>query len=309
MKFSSEVPCNIKKGTNIIDYLCTRFTYLSRQEWEENVTNGKISIDAKTPDLNYIVEPGTTLVYDPGEFEEPPANLEYKIIYEDEWFIGINKPGNLLVHRAGKSFRNNLMYQLRYNNDPPFPDAHPTHRLDRDTSGVVLVAKNVQERAAVGTSFAEQKINKQYSAIVHGIPDGSQRIIDAPIANAQCPSISYKFHVDQLGKPAVTELLNITPIGNNFSLLKLKPHTGRTHQIRIHCAFIGHPIVGDKLYGLSEAEYIQWRDQPTLNTPVLFYRHALHCAAMEFVHPIDNRLVRIEAPLPQDMLDLIDSLQ
>jgi 23S rRNA-/tRNA-specific pseudouridylate synthase len=171
------------------------------------------------------------------------------------------------------------------------------------------VAKNVQARAVMSTSFAEQKINKQYNAIVHGIPDGSQRIIDAPIANAQNSSITYKFQIDQSGKSAVTELLNIASVGNNFSLLTLKPRTGRTHQIRIHCAFIGHPIVGDKLYGLSEAEYIQWRDQPSSITPMLFYRHALHCAAMEFVHPVDNRLVRIEAPLPVDMLDLMNSLK
>lgn len=308
MKFSSKVPLNTKKGTAIIDYLCARFTYHSRQEWAEALNCGKISIENKNVDSTFIVEPGSTMVYDAGEFDEPPANLEYRILYEDEWFIGIDKPGNLLVHRAGRSFRNNLMYQLRFNNNPPFPDAHPTHRLDRDTSGVVLVAKNVQARAIMSDAFAEQKVNKQYRAVVHGIAEKGI-MIDAPIDKAHESAISYKFQVDPSGKPAVTEILDVVPVGKKFSLLTLKPHTGRTHQIRIHCAFMGHLIVGDKLYGLSESDYLKWRDEPSTSvTPMLFYRHALHCSAIEFVHPFDKKLLRIEAPLPPDMQDLISSL-
>lgn len=308
MKFSSKVPLNLKKGTTIIDYLCTRFTYHSRQEWEEVLSNGKISIGNINVDCKFIVEPGCIMEYDAGEFDEPPANLDYRILYEDEWFIGIDKPGNLLVHRAGRSFRNNLMYQLRFNNTPPFPDAHPTHRLDRDTSGVVLVAKNSEVCALVSNAFAEQKIDKQYCTVVHG--NAKKGImINAPIAKARESAISYKFQVDQSGKEAVTEILDVVPVGKNFSLLTLKPHTGRTHQIRIHCAHIGHLIVGDKLYGQSESEYLKWRDEPSVPAAsMLFYRHALHCAGMEFFHPFDKKMVRIEAPLPQDMQDLIKNL-
>jgi RluA family pseudouridine synthase len=308
MKFSSKVPLNIKKGTPVIDYLCARFTYHSRQEWEEALKSGKISIENKNVDCKFIVEPGCTIEYDAGEFDEPAANLEYRIIYEDEWFIGIDKPGNLLVHRAGRSFRNNLMYQLRFNNKPPFPDAHPTHRLDRDTSGVVLVAKNAQACALMNGAFAEQMVNKQYCAVVHGVAEKGM-LIDAPIAKAHESAISYKFQVDSSGKNAVTEILDVVPVGEKFSLLTLKPHTGRTHQIRVHCAFTGHPIVGDKLYGQSEAEYLKWRDQPSIPvSSMLFYRHALHCAAMELVHPFDKKLLHIEAPLPQDLQELISSL-
>mgnify|MGYP002357640810 CR=1 FL=1 len=145
---------------------------------------------------------------------------------------------------------------------------------------------------------------------MHGIPDSSIKVIDAPIAKAQDSPISYKFHVEQSGKPALTELIEVTPVGNNFSLLTLKPLTGRTHQIRIHCAHIGHLIVGDKLYGLSEAEYISWRDQSTESAKTtLFYRHALHCAMLEFNHPFDKKVLRLEAPLPEDILELMDHLR
>jgi RluA family pseudouridine synthase len=254
--------------------------------------------------------PGSTLLYDAGEFDEPPANLDYRIIYEDNWFLGVNKPGNLLVHRAGKSFRNNLTYQLRYNNKPPFPGAHPTHRIDRDTSGIVLVAKNAEACAAMSSSFADHKVNKLYRAIVHGVVDRSLKVIDAPIGKAQNSLISYKFQVEPSGKSALTELIDMTPVGSNFSLLTLKPLTGRTHQIRIHCEHIGHPIVGDKLYGLSETDYLRWRDQSAaFQSESLFYRHALHCAMMEFNHPFDKRMLRLEAPLPDDMLDLLELLR
>lgn len=310
MKFSSKVPPNIKAGTNIIDYLSARFTYHTRQEWETNIGDGKIQVEDKCINIHFIVKPGITLIYDAGEFDETPANLDYHIIYEDDWFLGVNKPGNLLVHRAGRSFRNNLTYQLRFINDPPFPDAHPIHRIDRDTSGIVLVAKKTEARAAMSSSFADQKVNKLYRAIVHGVVDRTIKVIDAPIGKAQNSSISYKFQVEQNGKPALTELIDMMPVGDNFSLLTLKPRTGRTHQIRIHCEHIGHPIVGDKLYGLSETEYLCWRDQSdAFETEMLFYRHALHCAVMEFDHPFDKRKLRLEAPLPEDMLDLLELLR
>ena len=89
-----------------------------------------------------------TVSYEPKEFEEPTADLSYKIIYEDEWMLCVDKPGNLLVHRAGKSFRNNLVYLLRHTNAPPYPNCHPVHRLDRGTSGVVLFAKDSERGAA-----------------------------------------------------------------------------------------------------------------------------------------------------------------
>ncbi|MBN1602135.1 MAG: RluA family pseudouridine synthase [Chitinispirillaceae bacterium] len=309
MKFSSKVPTNIKAGTSIIDYLSARFTYHTRQEWETNVRNGKIQVEDKCVSPHFIVKSGLTLLYDAGEFDEPAADLDYHIIYEDNWFLGVNKPGNLLVHRAGKSFRNNLTYQLRFINVPPFPDIHPTHRIDRDTSGIVLFAKNPEARAVMSNSFADQKVNKLYRAIVHGVVDRTIKVIDAPIGKAQNSSISYKFQVEQNGKSALTELIDMTPVGDKFSLLTLKPLTGRTHQIRIHCEHIGHPIVGDKLYGLSETEYLRWRDQSAApETEMLFYRHALHCAMMEFDHPFDKRMMRLEAPLPKDMLDLLELL-
>ncbi|HEX3020474.1 MAG TPA: RluA family pseudouridine synthase [Chitinispirillaceae bacterium] len=295
----------------MIDYLVQRFTYHNREEWIENIKRGKIMLDDRYPYINEKILPGMILVYDPGDFEEPPANLGYSIIYEDEWFLGINKPANLLVHRAGKSFRNNLIYQLRHVRQPPFKTAHTVHRLDRDTSGVILVAKTAQARAEVGKQFLEANIEKEYIAIVHGIVDiANHSEICLPIGKSATSEISYKFAVDPQGKAATTILKQCISLGNNHSMLIVKPLTGRTHQIRIHLSAIGHGIVGDKLYGLNDEQYLQWRDNPEQRKDELqFPRHALHCRMMSFFHPYSKKIVSLEASLPEDMLELIEKLK
>ncbi len=311
MKFNSKVPANIAPGTRLIDYLVQRFTYHSRDEWVEKIKRGKVMLNERYPQLKERINPGMMIVYDPGDFEEPPANLDYSIIFEDEWFLGINKPANLLVHRAGKSFRNNLIYQLRHVHQPPFSTAHTVHRLDRDTSGVILVAKTAKARAEVGKQFLESQIDKEYVAIVQGIPDISiHREICLPIGKSKSSEIVYKFGVDPEGKEALTLLKECTALGSCHSMLIVKPLTGRTHQIRIHLAAIGHKIVGDKLYGMNEEDYIRWRDKPEERTDELqFPRHALHCRMMSFFHPYIKQTVSLKAELPKDMLDLAEKLK
>jgi RluA family pseudouridine synthase len=310
MKFTSKVPSNVNPETGLIDYLSRRFTYHTTDDWRACINNGQVFINSKMAVVDDNVSPGSELVYDAGEFDEPPANLEYRIIYEDEWFLGIDKPGNLLVHRAGRSFRNNLIYQIRYVHTPPYPAAQMTHRLDRDTSGVVLVAKGSEIRAVVSMIFAKQQVSKQYRAIVHGIPDTAPRIIDAPIGKMAESRISYKFHVTSDGKPSQTEIVDVEPLGEHFSVVTVKPITGRTHQIRIHLAFIGHPLVGDKLYGMSEHDYLSWRDNPECaGDHQLLSRHALHCERIEFMHPYTDTVCRIESALPEDMCNCMRQLK
>lgn len=306
MIFTSKVPNNVKPKTDLVTYLSDRFTYFSRDEWAEKIHDGAIAVDGIAGNANVDVKSGNIVTYDAGEFEEPEADLNYSIIYEDEWFLGINKPGNLLVHRAGKSFRNNLIYQLRSVHIPPFPDAHPTHRLDRDTSGVVIVAKTSESCSEMGAQFAGQEIEKEYVAIVKGIPDRTITEVNLPIGKSTDSIISYKFQVTPDGKEAITRISACEPVGHSHALLTLQPLTGRTHQIRVHCSAIGHPIVGDKLYGMDESSYIQWRDNPSLHNESLeFPRHALHCKSVGFIHPYTKKKCVITAPIPNDMIALM----
>jgi RluA family pseudouridine synthase len=310
MIFNTRVPVHIKTSLDLVTYLTSRFTYYTREQWIEKIIDGSVTVDSNRVTDCCTVTGGTVISYDAGEFDEPAANLDYKVIYEDEWLLGIDKPGNLLVHRAGKSFRNNLVYHLREIHVPPYPDAHPAHRLDRDTSGVVIVAKSTECRALLGDGFLEKEMKKVYVAIVKGMPDLKNRVIDIPIGKDLNSSISYKFIADPKGKDAVTHIIDATPVGKSHALVILSPVTGRTHQLRVHCAAIGHPIVGDKLYDMDEEVYKQWRDNPSLlNSKLVFYRHALHCQSITFKHPLAGTDLTIAAPLPKDMAELIEKLQ
>jgi 23S rRNA pseudouridine1911/1915/1917 synthase len=307
MIFSSEVPSNFKKNTPLLDYLAARFTYHTREEWAARIAEGKIGRNGVALQVSDTVSPRDVVSFDPGEFEEPAANLTYRIIYEDEWLLGIDKPGNLLVHRAGRSVRNNLMYQLRYVHEPAYPAATSVHRLDRDTSGVMLVAKDAFACAQFAKALAAGGIGKIYQAVVEGIPKELE--IDLPIGKIPAQGISYKFGIDQNGKSACTRVIASQPVGAHHALVTVQPLTGRTHQIRVHLAAVGAPVVGDKLYGLSEADYRAWRDNPEALARLLpFYRHALHCASLSFVHPFTQKECCIEAALPEDMRELMGRL-
>lgn len=310
MIFTSTVPSNVKTAKEIVVYLSERFTYFSRDQWLEKIVEGKVAIEGVVANSASFAIPGAQVTYDAGEFEEPAANLNYTIIYEDEWFLGVDKPGNLLVHRAGRSFRNNLVYQLRTVHQPPFPEAHSTHRLDRDTSGVLLIAKSSDACTVIGNQFASGEMDKEYIAVVKGIPGLREKEISIPIGKDKNSAISYKYKADSEGKCAVTLIEECKPVGNDHALLRLRPLTGRTHQLRIHCLAIGHPIVGDKLYSMDETDYMLWRDDPRNFTGTMdFYRHALHCKSIGFVHPYTKNYCKIEADLPDDLCGLISKLE
>jgi 23S rRNA pseudouridine1911/1915/1917 synthase len=291
MIFSSAVPRNTRKDTALLDYLAARFTYHGREAWAGMAAHGKVTVNGRAAGQGDTVAPGDIVAYDAGEFEEPAADLSYRIIFEDEWLLGIDKPGNLLVHRAGKSFRNNLMYQLRYVHEPPYPAAHACHRLDRGTSGVVCVAKTGEVLAALGRQFAAGSIAKVYCAVVRGVPHAQE--IDFPVGKTAEHALSYRHGVDPGGRASRTLVIACQPVGKQNALVTLRPLTGRTHQIRVHLAAIGTPIVGDWLYGVSEEA---------------FHRQALHCASISFIHPVSGKECRIEAGLPTDMRELIEKL-
>ncbi len=251
---------------------------------------------------------GDTLSYDAGEVEEPPADLSYRIAYEDAWFLCIDKPGNLLVHRAGISFHNNLIHQLRHIHTPAFPTAHAVHRLDRETSGALMVAKNTEARALLGREFDAGYVEKSYFAVVHGYPGTGD--VDLPIGQMADSVIPYKFYVDESGKRCRTSITACEALSGEYSLVTLQPATGRTHQIRIHCAAIGAPIVGDKLYGQSEAEYLAWRDDKTRDPDGRWFpRQALHCESLTFTHPYTKQRCCMEVPLREDLRELVEKLR
>lgn len=307
MNISSKVPCNYNSHT-ILEYLAKRFTYLSKDEWLVRIGEGRLQLNqiiVIKPEI--ICKTDDLITYDMPSFKEPPADLNYSIVYEDEWILGINKPGNLLVHHKGRSFKSNLIYQLRNVHKPVYPDSGIVNRLDRETSGIVLVSKKKEYLSELHKLFSTKSIEKNYYAIVHGYPSLSSGVISFPIGKKTGSEIKYRFCINgENAKDSVTNYKIIKPIGKNYTLVELIPKTGRTHQLRVHMDALGHTILGDKLYSMNDEQFIKWRNNPDNYKDTLkFPRQALHCFALNFIHPFDKKECRIEASIPDDMKSFI----
>jgi 23S rRNA pseudouridine1911/1915/1917 synthase len=296
----SRIPHHLADAT-LLDYLSRRFTYHTTTEWENLVREQRVLLNGLACTGGDVVHVDDEVTYCPRPFEEPPADLNYTIVYEDKWFLGVNKPGNLLVHRAGRSFRSNLVYQLRYGEGrKTYPHAGIVNRLDRETSGVVLVAREEEALSRMNAAFRESQVNKIYLAVVMNRIDPEVRVIDHPVGPDPDGAATCRQQVDEVhGKAAVTEITAAHPAGSQCSVVWVVPRTGRTHQIRVHLAHVGCPVVGDRLYGGAHA--------PVPKLPA-FPRQALHCYSISFLHPFLGRECTIRAPIPADMEKLIQDV-
>ncbi len=310
MRVSSRVPDQFK-NVALSAYLSKRFAYLSPDEWLSRIAEGRLRCNDKMCTTDTVVTRGDVVSYDLPEWTEPAADLNYSIVYEDEWILGISKPGNLLVHRAGKSFKNNLMYQLRFENKPAFPAAGAINRLDRETSGIVLVAKDKDTLRIMNKLLAERALDKTYLAITNGCPEPLFGTIDTAIGPDERSDNRSKHRVGGArAKESITEYRTLSSLGEGtFALVEAHPRTGRTHQIRVHLASLGAPIVGDKLYGTegglqTENSSVDGNE----SNSVRIQRHALHCRKVSFIHPITKTACTIESEMPNDMMDLLKYL-
>ena len=309
MIVSSKVTQHYKQVL-IVDYLADRFTYRQREEWLDFVQNGRISVNNKISTPTTLVTQGDLVRCD---LPDPPipadVNMDYTIIYEDEWLIGVNKPGNLRVHDSRQYAQANLIYLIREENKPPHPEASLINRLDRDTSGVIILARSSETLKLMQAMFQEKQVEKEYLAVVDGIPSSVQGTIDLPIGKVDSLPGVYRYGVDaKNGKTAVTHYQTLQTFTDQYALLKLHPQTGRTHQLRVHLHAIGHPIVGDKQYHMTDQEFLDWVKTREPLPGELIARHALHCARTSFIHPHTNRPLTLEAPLPQDFQDLLNTI-
>lgn len=227
----------------------------------------------------------TFVIHDDTSDNIVPADIELKILYEDDDVIALNKPRNLPTHPSQNHYEDTLANGLmNYYSGLNFTFRAIT-RLDKDTSGVVLVAKNPYSAQILGNDMKNKKIKKEYVAVVNGIPEPSDGRISAPIRREKESVITRC--VAQDGKEAVTDYKAEKSFGR-YSLVRLNPLTGRTHQLRVHMSYIGTPIYGDDLYGAPQ------KDEAT----------RLHCRKLVFIHPVSKKEMTVVAPLPDDMISL-----
>lgn len=302
MNVSSKVPASFN-GMSISTYLATRFTYLPEAVWCQLVLEGRISCNGVKCDLATTVTKGNSIECDLPDFKAPTVNLHYTVVYEDEWLLGVNKPAGLRVHSRGKFVNANLIYHLRHLHKPAYPEVNLINRLDADTSGLVLLARDKTVHTQLMHQFAKGLVSKSYLAVVSGRPCPANGTIDLPIGPVK-DALVPRFGIDRnLGKTAVTHYETVRELTDQLTLLELTPETGRTHQLRVHMAAIGHPIVGDALYTMNDKDYLDWVRNPP--TQMALRRQALHSHHLKFFHPILETTCTLTAPLAADIAQLI----
>jgi RluA family pseudouridine synthase len=241
---------------------------------------------------------------------EPAVCFDYRILYEDESLFVIDKPPNLPVHPSGRFFFNTLLIHLKTQGHVNPLNADEmyflAHRIDKETSGILVLTKNSETCANMVAQFAERKTEKKYLAIVKGItPD--EFVVDDPMNRSKTSKIGLKMECmpeSEGGMVAKTSFRRIDVAGN-YSLVEAVPKTGRQHQIRVHAAQAGFPLVGDKLYGVDEEFallfYERERLTPEAEAKLLIPRHALHAAGLKFRHPTTGEMMVFESPLREDL--------
>jgi 23S rRNA pseudouridine1911/1915/1917 synthase len=307
----------------LLDYLAGRFTYQTRDSWQARIEAGNVSCNGRSATPHQIVRQGDLIACD---LPEPPLpstiDLNYQIVYEDAWLLAVNKPGNLRSHGNGPFIQANLVYQLRHNHTPPYPEATLINRLDKDSSGIVLLARDGDTLRDVQAQFAARTVEKTYLAVVHGVPDPARQEIDLPIGRLPSAEGVYRFGILPEGKPAQTVVELIRPLRQaqhsgaaqgglfppDYALVRLTPKTGRTHQLRVHLAALGHPIVGDRLYTLNDADFLAGFAEDGRSDDAPMARQALHCAETTIWHPQLKRPLSLTAPLAADIRAFLQTL-
>lgn len=303
------------KERRIDKYLHGRFSNYSRVMIQNVIKASAVKVNGKIVKASFKLSPSDKIELTLPELQKReilPEDIPLNIIYEDDCLIILNKQANMIVHPARGNTHGTLVNGLAYyceNLSSGLGELRPgiVHRLDKNTTGIMIVTKNDTAQWKVAKQFENRTIKKTYLAIVHGTPELTADRISAPLGIH--PKKREKYAVrTETGKEAVT-FYQTTEIFRGFSLIKLTPKTGRTHQLRVHLEYIKHSIVADDMYGGKLVYPWQLKDQqPAAEEPII-NRCALHAHTIEFKHPETEKLVHFEAPLPEDMQTLLDMLR
>jgi 23S rRNA pseudouridine1911/1915/1917 synthase len=298
-------------GMRVDLFIQTRIPRLSRTRAQRIVKACGYHEDGSKCRASDLVRAGTTVYLVRPPFEEPSTVRELPLVYEDEAIYAINKPPGLPVHPSASYHRNTVSYILQerfgYAEAPRI-----THRLDRETSGLLLCAKTPEHERTLKYAFETRKMHKTYLAIVRGELVTESGTIDMPMARP-ATGLHVLMEVRKDGMPAVTDY-RVRARSAGYSLLELFPRTGRQHQLRVHLSELGHSIVGDKLYGPErEAPFLETIDNGGKLTPELIERlgharHALHAFSLTLSHPVTKRELTLTAQPSPDLVSLWGAL-
>lgn len=292
----------------------------SRHRIQLAIKEGYVLVGEKTAKANLIVRPGDiirfVMPYRRRGLEILPENIPLDIVYEDDDFLIVNKAAGMVVHPGHGHFSgtlvNALAFHLGISQGPEAEDERMgilVHRIDKDTSGLLVVAKNDEAQLNLAAQFYEHSIDRRYTAIVWGNIKEDEGTVDTNIMRDPNDRLRYKVTDDpEKGKHAVTHYRVLERFGY-VTLVECRLETGRTHQIRVHMSSLGHPLFNDERYGGSEIRkgtiYAKYR-QFIQNCFEICPRQALHARTLGFVHPATKKWVQFESSIPEDMMKLLE---
>jgi len=288
-------------GKRIDAFLADRLRAHSRSYVRKYISEGRVFLRGKAvkPSTRVFIDDVVVVRYPPRN-EPAPVHGTLPVVYEDDVLLVVNKPGGLLSHPTGRIVKNSATSILaaQFSGAP----VHLAHRLDRETSGLLMLAKKPAYAAILGDQFERREIQKEYLALVFGRTGFEKKIVCARLGyEGKTIRVRQKV-MSEDGQEAATEVTSLAQ-DERMSLVRAKPKTGRLHQIRVHLAHIGHPVVGDKLY-FGNGEYflkavdgeLNEEDYRSLGAP----RHMLHAHKIRFRHPVEDRIMSLQAPVPDD---------
>jgi len=274
-------------GRSLLAHLAIEYPHSGRDAWLSRLASGELTVDSRVVDGNTVLRAGQHITWQRPPWDEPDVPLTYSVVYEDAAVVVVDKPAGLPTMPAGGFLEHTLWHIIR----DRFPDAMPVHRLGRFTSGLVLCARSHSAAAALGRAWRDRQVGKRYRALVLGHPSWSSLDVATPIGPVAHPRLGLVHAASAAGKPAHSHVAVVGRRGDH-ALVDVRITTGRPHQIRIHLAAAGHPLVGDPLYAVGG---VPRPDRPALPGDGGYHLHAYQ---LHLAHPTSGAFLALEAPLP-----------
>jgi 23S rRNA pseudouridine1911/1915/1917 synthase len=277
------------RGHTVLSYLEQHYTHSLKEEWQGRLRCGEILLDNKVAHGNESLHTGQILIWNRLPWHEEATPQTYEIVYQDETLLVVNKPSGLPTMPAGGFLDNTLFSLVRKD----FLTAHPIHRLGRATSGLVVFALTDDAAKSLSNLWRERDVEKHYRALASGLASQDDYKINAPIGLVSHPRLGEVYAASKKGK-ASSSFARVLGRHDDSTLFTVQIFTGRPHQIRIHLAFIGHPLLGDPLYGVGG----QPLENPGLPGDGGYF---LHAERLKFLHPVSGAGLELWATLPAEL--------
>lgn len=285
-------------GKTVLAFLTSKFPYHSQDEWQYLLEMGRIQVRGNVASAELVLQEGDSVVYEPipGRIQEPEVDTGYTVLKETEEFLFIDKPGNLPMHPAGRYRTRTLLNLL----EEIYPLVIPVHRLDRETSGIVIFAKSEESRTWLQKKFEKREVKKEYLAVVRGNfpkPIFLDGFLGKNLDSAIRKKMKFSLEEFSDSKFVSTELIPLKfSDSQNVSLVLVRPVTGRIHQIRVSLLYLGYPILGDKLYGPRETmflDFVQSGLSPSLLEELGAERQILHAHSISYLDDRTGEKIKV----------------